>query len=181
VLASCQVISEGTDVPAVAGAIMLRPTKSLALALQQMGRALRPKPGDNTCHILDHVGVVREHGLPQTDRDWTLEGRPRRGKKKDEAAPVRQCTSCWAWVEASARTCPYCGAAKPVKPRAALDETGGELVEITEAKAARKREEWSASSFEQLLKIGRDRGYKNPAFWARKKIEGRNARRRRHG
>ena len=45
VLCSCEVISEGTDVPSVGGAILCRPTNSLSLFLQQVGRCLRPAPG----------------------------------------------------------------------------------------------------------------------------------------
>jgi len=54
VLTSCELISEGTDIPVVSAAIMLRPTQSVALALQQMGRALRVYPGKERAVILDH-------------------------------------------------------------------------------------------------------------------------------
>ena len=42
---NCGLISEGLDVPDVLAVILLRPTQSLALYLQQVGRALRPVPG----------------------------------------------------------------------------------------------------------------------------------------
>ena len=45
VLCSVDVVSEGTDVPAVSAAILLRPTQSEALYLQQVGRILRPQSG----------------------------------------------------------------------------------------------------------------------------------------
>jgi DNA repair protein RadD len=76
IVTSCDLISEGLDVPDVAVAILLRPTQSLTLYLQQVGRALRPKP--IPAIILDHAGNVHRHGSPKIHRQWTLEGRPKR-------------------------------------------------------------------------------------------------------
>lgn len=72
VLTSCELISEGVDIPVVAGAIMLRPTKSLAMYLQQGGRVLRPKPDGSSAVILDHVGNGLAHGALDDDRVWAL-------------------------------------------------------------------------------------------------------------
>lgn len=72
ILTSCAIISEGTDIPIVGGAILLRPTQSLSVHLQQVGRALRPKPDGSKAVILDHVGNVKKHGLPDMDREWSL-------------------------------------------------------------------------------------------------------------
>lgn len=178
VLTSCSVVSEGTDIPAVAGAILLRPTASLSVALQQMGRALRPKPGDNRCVILDHVGVVRTHGLPQQDREWTLEGRPRRKRAADESGPVKQCQSCWAWLPAQVRACPHCGTVGVAKQRKDLHVVDADLVQINEdqVRADRRREQARAATLEDLIELGRTRGYKNPGYWARKVIQGRQSR-----
>lgn len=75
VLTSCELISEGVDVPVVAGAILLRPTHSLAMFLQQVGRVMRPKPDGDDAIILDHVGSALKHGLPDSQRTWSLHGR----------------------------------------------------------------------------------------------------------
>jgi DNA repair protein RadD len=75
VLTSCDLISEGFDAPAVGGAILLRPTASLALHRQQIGRCLRPKGDGSRAVILDHVGNVDRHGLPDAPLRWTLDGR----------------------------------------------------------------------------------------------------------
>lgn len=91
VLTSCELISEGVDVPVVAGAVLLRPTKSLGMYLQQVGRCLRPKPDGSDAVILDHVGNVHRHGLPDLKRQWTLDDK----KKKDGAAPVSVCEVCY--------------------------------------------------------------------------------------
>lgn len=90
VLTSVEVVSEGFDLPIVAGAILLRPTKSLTLYLQQVGRALRPKPNGGRAVILDHVGNVHRHGMPDEARAWTLEGKI----KKITKGP-RQCDLCY--------------------------------------------------------------------------------------
>lgn len=85
VLTSCDLIGEGLDVPEVKGVIMLRPTASLALHLQQVGRALRPKVDGGRAVILDHVGNCGEHGLPNEHRLWSLDGRKARQAAEAEA------------------------------------------------------------------------------------------------
>jgi DNA repair protein RadD len=91
VLTSCELISEGVDVPVCAGAILLRPTKSLAMFLQQVGRILRPKPDGSRAVILDHVGNVHLHGMPDLLHEWTLDGKTRR----DKDAEVTTCSLCF--------------------------------------------------------------------------------------
>lgn len=68
VLTSCELISEGVDIPIVSTAILLRPTHSLGLYMQQVGRVLRPYTGKSHAVILDHVGNVFRFGLPDIDR-----------------------------------------------------------------------------------------------------------------
>ena len=88
IITNCGFIAEGLDIPSVAGVILLRPTKSLALHLQQIGRALRPAPGKRRAVILDHAGNVYRHGMPDLEHAWSLEGRPKkRGKALGEALP----------------------------------------------------------------------------------------------
>lgn len=134
VLTSCDVISEGTDIPVVAGAILLRPTMSLIVFLQQCGRVLRPKPDGSAAIILDHVGNVLRMGMPDADREWSLEGKA----KRPTAPPVRQCQNCWCCFPPAPR-CPSCGFVFPVVARArAVDRQAGdgELAEITAANVA---------------------------------------------
>ena len=167
VLTSCDIVSEGTDIPVVTAAILLRPTQSESLYLQQVGRVLRPAPGKSHAIILDHVGNVITHGLPDMDRDWTLDGSPRRGKKRDEPAPsVRQCPQCFA-AHAPAPVCPACGHEYRTEVRE-LQQVEGELVELDKAllMRQRKREQGSAQSLEELIRLGAQRGYKNPRAWA---------------
>ena len=78
IVTSCALISEGLDIPDVGAAILLRPTYSLTLYLQQIGRALRPKPDGRPALVLDHAGNALRHGHPATRRLWSLEGRAKR-------------------------------------------------------------------------------------------------------
>jgi superfamily II DNA or RNA helicase len=129
VLTSCDVISEGTDIPAVAGAILLRPTQSLIVYLQQVGRVLRPKPDGSPAIILDHVNNVVRMGMPDADREWSLEGR----SKRPAAPSVRQCPECYA-AFAPAPKCPGCQFVFPIKARVVERKTAdGDLREITQS------------------------------------------------
>lgn len=116
VLTSCEIISEGTDIPIVGAAILLRPTKSTGLYLQQVGRVLRLYDGKTEAVIIDQVGNVAEHGMPDERRSWSLEG----GLKGLERAvtATRRCRHCHFVCAQGPARCPRCNRAYPV-PRAA--------------------------------------------------------------
>lgn len=176
VLTSCDLISEGVDVPVVACGIMLRPTKSLGLWMQQMGRVLRPAPGKRHAVILDHAGNAARLGvLPTTEIAWTLSGRNAAAKQATD--PVHECPACYAVWE-SGTVCPECGHVLPVKPRH-VEQIDGELVEVTDAalRRLRRQEQGRAGSLEALVALARERGYRNPHGWARHVWHGRQARR----
>ena len=165
VITSCDIISEGTDIPAIGCAILLRPTQSTGLYLQQVGRALRVVDGKEHAFILDHVGNVLMHGMPEQDREWSLEGvkRKKRDKKDDQLeVKVKQCERCYA-IHEPAPKCPQCGFVYEIDARK-LEVHDGELQQITpEAAAAinkQKRVEVAkAQSLEELQDIARARGY----------------------
>jgi superfamily II DNA or RNA helicase len=95
VLTSCEIISEGFDAPAVGGAILLRPTQSFALFRQQVGRCLRPKTDGSAAVILDHVGNVMRHGLPDAPHAWSLDAKKRTPAERQKAAVrCRVCPAC---------------------------------------------------------------------------------------
>ena len=97
VLSNVDLFGEGFDLPAIEVAILLRPTQSLGLFLQQCGRVLRPCLGKKEAIILDHAGNTMRHGLPDEDRQWTLAGRERnKGGKGEENVSVRICPVCFA-------------------------------------------------------------------------------------
>ena len=127
ILCSVDVVSEGTDVPAVSAAILLRPTQSQSLYLQQVGRVLRPQPG-KTAIILDHVGATNQHGFIDDPRHWSLDSKPKKQRKDEPAPSVRQCPKCFAAFKPQP-TCPCCGHVFPVKTKEMI-EIDGELVEV---------------------------------------------------
>jgi len=173
VLCSCDIISEGTDVPAIEVGISLRPTKSLSLYIQQMGRVLRKHPGKDRALLLDHAGNCHRHGLITMHRDWALES----GKEsKRTESIVRQCLKCYAVYESARTECPECGTVPPPKPREVV-KVAGELVpfeEAEQAKEAAKRELWGRKSFDEWVAIARKRGYK--VGWARFRYEAQETR-----
>jgi superfamily II DNA or RNA helicase len=104
VLCSCELISEGLDVPAVSAVILLRPTQSLAMYLQMVGRGMRPARGKRYLTVLDHAGNAIRHGLPDVRREWRLGA----DAPKVRAPAIRQCPICFA-VHAPGPRCPGCG------------------------------------------------------------------------
>lgn len=112
VLTSCDLISEGFDCPSIAAAILLRPTQSTGLYLQQVGRALRTHPGKRSGLIIDLVGNVERHGMPDVPRPWTLEGGIS-GLERSVPA-TRRCTHCFR-VQDWADRCIGCGKAFPLR------------------------------------------------------------------
>lgn len=165
VLTSVDVISEGFDLPAVTAAILLRPTESLVLDLQQKGRVLRPSPGKECAIILDHVGNCRRHGLAEEDRTWTLDGRVgKRGTKNGTQLNLTTCEACYT-VHVPAAACPSCGKVYPTQERK-IAEVDGELAQLTadkleaERQRIRRRQEVGiAKTKEQLQAIAKERGY----------------------
>lgn len=168
VLTNCELFGEGFDVPAIEAVILLRPTKSLSLHLQQVGRALRPAPGKAEAIILDHAGNSIIHGLPDDEREWSLADREKRKKDDKTTVPVKTCMECFH-VYRPAPKCPACGH-QPVGQAREIEQRDGELAEVDPAvlRAARKQEERRAQSIDDLIKLGEQRGYKNPRVWAEK-------------
>lgn len=166
VLSNVEIISEGFDLPAIEAAFLLRPTKSLSLYLQQVGRALRTFPGKTEALIFDHAGNCRTHGLPDDEREWSLEGRKR--KKGDSECPVKQCPRCYAMLPAPSMTCKYCGFAFQVQERR-VEQGDGDLAEVdlVAQRAKRKEEERACKTMDELIALGKSRGYANPDRWAK--------------
>lgn len=178
VLCSCDIISEGTDVPSVTGALLLRPTQSLGLYLQQVGRVLRPAAGKDRAIIIDHAGNVARHGLPDDDRTWSLDGGCVDARAADDAEPGPwTCDECWEMgAPPRPRVCPSCEA-EMTQTELPEEDASEELVEIDpeEMRRARRREEAGARTLEELQEIARRRGYK--PGWAHHRYRARMARR----
>ena len=173
VLTSCELIGEGVDVPSVGGCILLRPTQSMGLHLQMIGRCLRPQDG-KTAVILDHVGNTLRLGHHLDDREWSLDGVAKR--QRESAPSVKVCPACFSAISSRLQTCPECGHTFAVERRE-LQHVPGQLEELQRqaGKRDRKREQAQAQTLEQLVTLGRQRGMKNPRAWARHVLAGRQA------
>ncbi len=113
---NCFLLSYGFDCPSVECIVLARPTKSLAMYLQMRGRGQRPSPetGKVDCLVIDHGGVIAEHGTLMDEIPWTLaaEGTIReridaQRKKREEPKDIT-CIKCGT-VFRQQRRCPNCG------------------------------------------------------------------------
>lgn len=169
VLSNVDLFGEGFDLPSLEVSILLRPTQSLGLYLQQVGRALRPADGKTHAVILDHAGNCARHGLPDEERMWSLEGRAKRQSNKEQQVKVKICPKCFAAQVPGKSACAYCGAEFEVKPRQ-VDHVEGDLAEInkdTFKRAGPDTERHQARTLEELVELGKRRGYKRPHYWAK--------------
>ncbi len=190
------------------------PTQSLSKFMQRFGRLLRPKlePGI----YLDHAGNCMRHGLPDDEREWTLEGREG-GKRVGGYVPaVCRCSNCYAVFPPRA-TCPYCSSVVPNRPRE-ITEVAVDMAEVQAdvLRAMRKGEQRQAASkgwivkvgdrwevrwrdetgmrqekeftdeaaansfakhmaLEELIALGKQRGYRSPERWAQHLLDARQA------
>jgi superfamily II DNA or RNA helicase len=154
VLCNVDLISEGFDVPDCGASILLRPTQSLTLYIQQSMRCMRPAPGKRAI-IIDHAGNYARFGLPDEPRKWDLTAKK---KSKGEAAlNVRQCPQCY-FTHGKAPKCPKCGFVYQVKSRQ-LAEAAGTLQRIDGFKLDTRSPE-ECATYGELAALGRARGYK---------------------
>lgn len=181
VLCNCSLLSEGISIDEISCVILLRPTESVALGIQQMMRCMRYLPG-KTARILDMVGNYLRVGLPDENRAWSLDKPVPKRRITDDNGNfyIRSCPECFMTF-ATAPNCPFCGTVYPLHPREIQAHADIELARITaeeaqkiaEAKKRARAEQGRATTFEELVRLGRSRGYKNPAAWAAKVIRGR--------
>lgn len=169
VLSNVDLFGEGFDLPSIECAILLRPTQSLGLYIQQVGRSLRPSPGKSEAIILDHAGNCARHGLPDEPREWNLDGRSGREKRSMDSGPsVKICPRCFAAQKSGSIQCQYCGMGFEIKPRD-IEEVDGELIEIDKdtLRKQQRQEQGRAQTLEDLIVYGKAKGYKRPELWAR--------------
>ena len=158
ILTNCELFGEGLDVPDCECTALLRPTQSLTLYIQQSMRSMRYMP-DKTAIIIDHVGNCYLHGLPDDDREWTLEPKA----KQANVVKIRECPMCFAVYPPTKQKCPYCGYAA-VKEIQRKDK---EVVEIDLVEMKRqddirntKYSDLTAESWSDVERIRKARGYK---------------------
>lgn len=155
VLVNVDLISEGFNVPDCECVILARPTESLVLFIQQAMRSMRYMPNKEAI-ILDHVGNVHTHGLPDMDREWTIKDRARKGSNNSEKTLAKQCESCFAWLSPENKVCPFCKFEFKVEMQE-IEFEDGELKEIkdtetfvTDYEKIRFEREWRNKSRSEL-------------------------------
>jgi len=140
-LVNCDLFGEGFDVPGVEVVSLARPTMSLSLYLQQVGRALRILAGKLHALIIDHVGNWEKHGLPDSPRVWTLDGTDRKSREQDDAVKLTTCLGCFLVFERKLLpTCPYCSYVREPSERGRPEQVDGDLTELDPAVLASLRE-----------------------------------------
>ena len=171
VVTAVNLLIEGLDVPSLEVIQWLRPTQSLIVFMQGNGRGFRVSDGKEKLIILDQVGNWKRHGLPDDDREWTLEGRKKGKKRKpDEEADVsiQQCKHCFHIFRPGVAVCPSCGKPVEVRQKAEIEVVDGELerIDVTALRKQAKQEQGAARDLVDLVKLGQRRGMKNAAAWA---------------
>lgn len=160
VIWSVRTMTTGVDLP-VSGIIDAAPTQSPMLHQQKIGRGLRVKDGTEDCVIWDHAGNTLRLGFV-TDLDWSeLPGGTRGDEEAKRKEPLpRECRACHSLMPPKVKVCPNCGEERKT-PSGFIETEEGELIAITPEPEKRKftmaeKQLWWSG----LLKIGRERGYK---------------------
>lgn len=179
ILCNCNLISEGVTLPNASVGLLLRPTMSLPLFIQQSCRVLTPVPGKKAV-IIDFVNNVQRHGLPTDDHEWSLSEpvQKRRQYNDDGTLSIRQCEWCFKCFK-TAPICPYCGHEHKVKGRELRSVTEVELRKIEAAEKAEQEKQRKAARMEvgaartigDLQRIAQERGYAPGWVWQMAKIK----------
>ena len=174
VLTNFSLIAEGFDVPDCDMVMVLRKTASLNLFIQMVMRCMRYKPG-KTAYIYDFCGNCYEHGLPDDDREWSLDSKTSHSRNPSSEPDVvaRMCQNCLRVYPGAGQTCPYCGTIQGKTKKEIEQERKAELERITEIKRKEKRQEVGRAKTKKDLEIiANERGYDKKWVWVQCKIKG---------
>ena len=138
ILCNCNLISEGVTLPNASVALLLRPTMSLPLFIQQSCRVLTPVQGKKAV-IIDFVNNVQKHGMPTDVHKWSLTHSVEKRKQfnSDGTLSVRQCENCFKCFKTASK-CPHCGYEYKVKGR---ELKAVKEVELKRIEAVQKEEQ----------------------------------------
>jgi len=176
ILCNCNLISEGITLPECECCLLLRPTQSETLYIQQSCRCLTPMVNKRAI-IIDYVGNCYTHGLPTEKREYTLKPSKIRNATREPDVLVRECEKCFRVYKGTGPICPYCGADNHKTRKQIEADEKAELERINEIKRKAARQEVGMCRTEQeLVQLGIKRKYKNPYFWAKTIINARKNR-----
>lgn len=178
VLSNVDLISEGYNVPDCSCVIMIRPTESLVLFIQQSMRCMRFKPGKQAT-IIDHVANYTRFGLPNTPHKWTLADREKKKKSTNTIVdtPIKQCAFCFAVIPAQSKSCPLCGhEVEVVQSEIKVDETARiEKIESNfrlQADYIVTKKPQELNSYDELKAYAKAKGYKQGWIYFQAKNKG---------
>src|SRR5262249_54376279 len=161
----CMVLTEGFDLPELGCVVLARPTKSMGLFRQMIGRGLRAAAGKVDCIVLDHAGAVFEHGFAEDPVKWTLSA-DRRAENPVQRARVARtrpglttCPECRA-VRIEGKACTQCGWAPKPKAAPVADGVLGRVDRSPAITSPIYTAEHRINFHRQLVWIARGRGYK---------------------
>ena len=179
ILCNCNLISEGVTLPNASVALLLRPTMSLPLFIQQACRVLTPVEGKRAV-IIDYVNNVQRHGLPTDNHEWSLSKSVEKRKQHndDGTLSIRQCSECFRCFK-TANKCPYCGYEYEVRGRElkAVKEVELKKIEAIEKAEQEKQKKLARMEVGQcrtiadLQKIAKERNYKQAWVWQMARIK----------
>ncbi len=171
VLCNVDLISEGFDVPDCTTAILLRPTRSLGLFIQQSMRPMRYKPG-KTAIIIDHVGNVARFGTPDLEREWSLEPKKEANTTVLEENPVKQCPECFYTVKRNTTICPECSYEFRQEEKE-VEHVDSELVEVGSFSfTTNYKKPEDCKNMKELYQLAKSRGYKPGWAYYQGKLRG---------
>jgi superfamily II DNA or RNA helicase len=179
ILCNCNLISEGVTLPNASVALLLRPTCSLPLFIQQACRVLTPVEGKKAV-IIDYVNNVQRHGLPTDNHEWSLSQTVEKRKQHndDGTLSIRQCSECFRCFK-TAPKCPYCGYEYKVKGRELKTIQDVELKQIQAVEKEKQEKQRKYARMEvgqcrtiaELQKIAKERGYAPGWVWQMARIK----------
>ena len=177
ILCNVDLISEGFDVPDCECAILLRPTKSLTLYIQQSMRCMRYKPGKRAI-IIDHVGNYARFGLPDEPRKWKLDAKKKKTQKKEQDdLNIKNCPECFMVFPLTDEngirysSCPFCGYEFPKKEKSEIEQAKATLEKI-EGFVLEYDSPDDCNSYQELLAYAERKGYKKGWAWHQAKMRG---------
>ena len=160
IISSVDVLGRGWDEPAVSCVIAARPTRSLIVHVQQVGRGLRPAEGKRDCRILDLGGNTQRLGFVTDPLPDTLDT-GEKGERVDRKEPLpKPCPRCAFLKRSRSCVCPKCGFKAEAQNKISHEE--GDLVKIRKGKMRLEQRE---AVYAELLGLARERGYQEGWAW----------------
>jgi DNA repair protein RadD len=166
IVTNYQVFTEGLDCPPVSCIVLARPTQSLGLYRQMVGRVLRPAPGKTNALILDHSGAVFQQGFVDDEITWALhedekaENKTHSARGTYDAPALTTCPECDA-VRFQGQPCTVCGWHPVAKPKR-VEILDGELGAVDRDRSVTTPiygPDQRLTFYRQLLWVVNERGY----------------------